>query len=185
MHDRNRTLGAVPALLTAGALLTGCGVSDLESGTRSAAAEPDEETTCMAGDFGVEIDLPAPRAEFGVLKLTNTSSQHCEVEGWTGLTMLEEAGTPEQVPFKQVNHPDPGRPIHLVPGESAYSGVRFIHAARDAEDAYEITGMVAIPPDTNTSTPVRLTGAGGQVPLVIRSIEMGTLQANRTTIHPW
>lgn len=195
MHDRKRTFGTLLGLCATTVMLSGCGILGSEtqgplSGGGSGSDDSDQADTgtgCTAYDYSVAIDLKSPSHDFGVLELTNTSSQVCDVEGWTGLTVRSDSELPEQVPFKQVDQPGPAVPLKLEPGQSAYSGVRFFPGQEDADDAYTVSEVVAIPPDTNNSIPAKLTGEGGEPSprMTISAIEMGTLQPDEEAIAPW
>lgn len=195
MHDRKRTFGTLLGLCATTIMLSGCGILGSEAQGPLSGGGPDSNdsdrsdtgTGCTAYDYSVTIDLKPPRHDFGVLELTNTSSQVCDVEGWTGLTVRSDSELPEQVPFKQVEQPGPAVPLKLEPGQSAYSGVRFVPGQEGGDDSYAVREVVAIPPDTNNSIPAKLTSAGSDSSphVTISAIEMGTLQPDEEAVATW
>lgn len=187
---RSSTL-VVAGLSTAGILLAGCAVAGSTPAdppgnaiTAGSVDEPDDEgATCTADDFEVEIVVDPAHRESGLVTVTNASEGHCDVEGWTGLTVLDADDQPVQVPFKQVDQPGPGTGIDLAPGASAYAGVHFTLGDEGDDDAYPVEKLMAIPASTNDSTPAKLIGAAPGS-LVISSIEMGTLQRSEAAVQP-
>lgn len=130
----NRPEGA-PA--TPDAELTGEQVDAL---LMSAASVPSTDSSCTAADLRLSLDSPDAAAghHFGRLLATNISGRSCEVQGWPGMGIRGEWGTPFTIVVGQ-NQPDPN-PIGVAPADPEVPVV--IGAGGHAAATLEWTGSL-------------------------------------------
>jgi hypothetical protein len=170
------TIGArvagTSAVLFSAALLTGCGqvgqTGNAAAGAGPQAAQPRAQaeaterchTSMLSGSMGrVEAGAGQRYAE---LILTNTSGASCNIYGYGGLRLVDEAGGP--LPTDLTRSPDPApTPIELSPGEAASATLHWTAIPHDGEpidgpcQPTPVTAQI-IPPDETEPLPVSWTG---------------------------
>lgn len=201
MSKRTRSIGATTALLGGALLLSGCGgqaaqnsaavpgnsgADTARSDTAHGGTPPEAShnnndigtTSCKAEDFKVDLNAQPQQPGQYLLALTNNSGKPCDVGGWVTFTGLGfKAGQEFKIPTEKVEIPGPVEDFQLLPGRTAFAGVKF-NVDQNAE--YHATGFRATADKLAGSTDVNLIGTNGQpvenINLPIESIRVGTLQ---------
>ncbi|GAA2338007.1 DUF4232 domain-containing protein [Saccharopolyspora halophila] len=171
------------AILFSAALLAGCGQAVQHEGAASAgqpraavapvseprAAQPGPQpepragrchTSMLSGSMGrVE---PGAGQRYAELTLTNSSNETCDIYGYGGLRLVDEAGNP--LPTNLTRSPNPGPTlIELSPGESASATLHWTavpHEGEPTDGPCQPTPATAqiTPPDETDWLPVDWTG---------------------------
>lgn len=153
-RHRRRAAVAGASLIAAAA-----GVATLTgAGAANAAAVPAASPVCVTASLSAVVKAGAPGAgnRYATLVLTNTSRSGCVIRGYGGLALL---GAPRQgVPTDLVRTGARAvHPIHLVPGASARSLLRWTAVPTGTEHRNEPTAptVAVTPPRQHSALLVR------------------------------
>jgi hypothetical protein len=192
---RASTLTAIAAV-TLAATLAGCGgtnstTATSTSATTSAPVQSASATSAAthstsagrstsAAVASFKADLTIQREGAALLALTNNGGQSVTIQGWPTLKFLGANNAPLAVPERKVEQPGAGPSITLVPGRTAFAGVKWVSGDKGDASTLVATSVSLTAPGHTTPVKVNLIGldgkSGGYLELALKSVEVGTMQ---------
>ncbi|QUH04996.1 DUF4232 domain-containing protein [Saccharopolyspora erythraea] len=154
----------------------------------SAPAAPAQPAPCAAEEVAADLNAQ-PGGGKAMLVLTNIGNRACTVEGAPGVGFRAADNSELPVSVEAVPQPGPGRPIELLPGRSAFGGIKWTPCDKADPVCWVATTVEITSPGAAAPVVADFHGANGGdervTELPLSAAQVGTLQPVSDGVVAW
>jgi hypothetical protein len=160
--------------------------SSAPTSTAAAPGAASAEGVCTSTQLRPELTLQPSSSQRALLALTNTSKATCTLEGWAKVTLHNAADEAVPVSTSQVNQPGPPVKVELLPGRTAFAGLKWAPCDK-ADEACGVGNSLTVTPPGGTAKYATLLEfpkpeASG---ITMASLQLGTIQPSAQGVVAW
>jgi hypothetical protein len=146
---------------------------------------------CTSGDIKADLIEQDFRrtatTDMAIIKIVNTSSHHCRLDGWATVTLVDAHGDNVPVPTQKVNEPGAPTTTDLPPGTSASAGIKWTVCDKGDASCPVGNSLTVTPPNSTTAVPATLFEFPNpeKSNITMKSLQIGSIQPSGQGVVAW